>query len=72
MLDSGVRPLGQGEGKSLSVKYGVRFLGELPIDPKAAEAADLGDPRSLLKTDFSKCLSTSLRKADLLKTKPRG
>jgi ATP-binding protein involved in chromosome partitioning len=67
-LDSEERPLGRGGGRSLASDYGIRFLGELPIDPKAAKAADAGNVQALLRTDFAERLSNSLKGIGLLKS----
>jgi ATP-binding protein involved in chromosome partitioning len=37
-------PFGKGGGRKLASEAGVRFLGELPIDPRVAECGDAGDP----------------------------
>jgi ATP-binding protein involved in chromosome partitioning len=67
MANSKERPLGQGGGRLLAMKYKVKFLGELPIDPKAAKAVDARDVKALLQTDFAKSLLSSLDKIKLLK-----
>ena len=66
-VDSKERPLGRGGGSSLALEYGIKFLGELPIDPKASKAADIGDIRALIRTDFARSLSSSLERTGLLK-----
>ena len=66
------RPLTHSKGKSLASEFGIKFLGELPIDYKAAEAADASDISSLLQTDFAKALLTSLEKSNLFTTKPKN
>lgn len=68
-LDSKAKVFSQGRGKSLASEYRLQFLGELPIDPKAAEAADGRDIPNLLQKDFAKSLSSSLEKTGLLKAK---
>ena len=35
---------GQGAGKKIAEKYNVRFLGEIPIDPRISRANDMGEP----------------------------
>jgi len=35
---------GQGAGKKIAEKYNVRFLGEIPIDPRISRANDAGEP----------------------------
>ncbi len=35
---------GQGAGKKIAEKYNVRFLGEIPIDPRISRANDSGEP----------------------------
>ena len=35
---------GQGAGKKIAEKYSVRFLGEIPIDPRISRANDAGEP----------------------------
>lgn len=44
--DTGTRhhPFGMGGGQCLARDYGVRFLGEVPLDPAIGEAADSGKP----------------------------
>ncbi|MCP8308261.1 MAG: P-loop NTPase [archaeon] len=69
IANSKARPLGHGEGKSLALEFGLKFLGELPIDYKAAEAADAGDVQSLLQTDFARTLLILLKKSNLLTAK---
>lgn len=59
----------QSGGKSLALEFGVKFLGELPIDYKATEAIDAGNIQSLLKTEFAKSLLTSLEKSKLFNHK---
>lgn len=49
---SKARPPGRGERKPLVLEFGLRFIGELPMDYKAAEGVDAGDVRSLPQTDF--------------------
>jgi ATP-binding protein involved in chromosome partitioning len=61
----------QSRGKALASEFKVKFLGELPIDYKAAEAADTGDIQSLLKTEFAKALLTSLEKMKLFTVKEK-
>ena len=34
----------KGGGKALAEKYGLRFLGAIPLDPATVIAADLGEP----------------------------
>jgi len=72
IASSKARPLTHSRGKSLASEFGIRFLGELPIDYKAAEAADASDIQSLLQTDFAKALLTSLEKSNLFTTKPKN
>ncbi|MEM3382919.1 MAG: P-loop NTPase [Nitrososphaerales archaeon] len=55
----------QSRGELLALEFGVKFLGELPIDYKASEAIDARDMPSLLKTDFAKTLLTLLEKSKL-------
>ncbi len=44
--DSGkeYRVLGKASGKLIAEKYGIEFLGEIPLDPRIAEANDSGEP----------------------------
>ncbi|ABM81114.1 Mrp/NBP35 family ATP-binding protein [Hyperthermus butylicus] len=35
---------GEGAGKKVAEKYNVRFLGEIPIDPRISRANDAGEP----------------------------
>jgi hypothetical protein len=66
MASSKTRPLQSSEGKSLAAEFGVKFLGELPIDYEASKAADAGDMQSLLKTNFARALLSSLEKSNLI------
>jgi len=68
MASSKTRPLQSSEGKSLAAEFGVKFLGELPIDYEASKTADAGDMQSLLKTEFAKALLTSSEKMKLFTT----
>jgi len=36
--------LGRGTGKKIAEKYNIEFLGEIPLDPRIAEANDSGQP----------------------------
>lgn len=67
MMGSKERPLGQGGGKSLASEFGIKFLGELPIDPNVPEAIDSGDIQALLQTGFAKTLLDCLKRMGLLK-----
>lgn len=67
IASSKTRPLQSSEGKSLALEFGVKFLGELPIDYEASKAADAGDMQSLLKTNFAMALLSSLEKSNLIK-----
>ncbi|MCP8321632.1 MAG: P-loop NTPase [archaeon] len=69
---SKARPLTHSRGKSLASEFGIKFLGELPIDYKAAEAADASDIPSLLQTDFAKALLTSMKNSNLFTTKTKN
>ncbi|HDN02208.1 MAG TPA: ATP-binding protein, partial [Candidatus Bathyarchaeota archaeon] len=42
---------GKGSGKRIAEKYGIAFLGEIPLDPRIAEAADAGEPFVLKYSD---------------------
>ena len=41
----------KGGGRLLAEKYGLPFLGEVPLDPTTVVAADMGKPVVLLETD---------------------
>lgn len=51
----------KGGGKDLAEKYGLEFLGAIPLDPATVVAGDLGTPVVLLKEDsFAKDAFTKL------------
>lgn len=51
----------KGGGKALAEKYGLEFLGAIPLDPATVVAGDLGTPVVLLKEDsFAKKAFTEL------------
>lgn len=41
----------KGGGEGLAKKYGIKFLGSIPLDPAAVVAADMGKPVVFLETD---------------------
>ena len=43
--------LGKSTGREIAEKYGVEFLGEIPLDPRIAEANDKGQPIVLTYPD---------------------
>ncbi|OYT52023.1 MAG: ATP-binding protein [Desulfurococcales archaeon ex4484_204] len=38
------RIFGRGSGRLIAEKYGIEFLGEIPLDPRIAESNDRGEP----------------------------
>lgn len=51
----------RGGGKELAEKYGLEFLGAIPLDPATVVAGDLGTPVVLLEDDsFAKAAFTEL------------
>lgn len=51
----------KGGGKDLAEKYGLEFLGAIPLDPATVVAGDLGTPVVLLEEDsFAKAAFTKL------------
>ena len=44
-------PFGQGGGRALAHRYGVPFLGELPLDPRIRELSDDGTPAAVAGDD---------------------
>ena len=58
---------GTGGGEALAARYGVAFLGAIPLDPVAAEAADKGVPVVFLK-ETSAAKTAFLHLADALAT----
>ncbi len=59
-------PLGQGGGRMVASEFGIKFLGELPMDPEVPIAIDSGDIEALLHTEFTRSLSHALKEAGLL------
>ena len=54
----------KGGGKDLAEKYGLNFLGQIPLDPATVVAGDLGTPVVLLEEDsFAKKAFTDLAEA---------
>lgn len=66
MAGSDERPLGRGGGRALASEFGIKFLGELPMDPKVPEAVDSGDVQALLRTEFAGALLNVMKGAGLL------
>ncbi len=56
-----VRMFGRGVGKEIARKYGVDFLGEIPIDPALNVAVEQG-AAALLRTRFARALEKIIRR----------
>ena len=63
--------LGKGTGKEIAEKYNIEFLGEIPLDPRIAEANDSGTPIILAypESEVSKrIINISKRVHELIKS----
>jgi ATP-binding protein involved in chromosome partitioning len=60
--DTGRRyhPFGEGGGRALARRYGVPFLGELPLDPAIGAAGDAGTPIAAVGDEAQRALFASL------------
>jgi ATP-binding protein involved in chromosome partitioning len=60
--DTGARyhPLGAGGGRLLARDYGVPFLGEIPLDPAIAAAADRGTPIAAVGDEGQRAIFSGL------------
>ena len=68
------RIFGEGGGKSLANRLGVPLLGEIPIDPKLRELADIGQPIVIAAPDseVAQALDTTAKElVNLLPPRPR-
>lgn len=72
--DKQYRIFGEGGGRSLAETLGVPLLGEIPIDPRLREMADVGAPIVLSAPDseVAQCLEQTAKElVNLLPPKPR-
>lgn len=64
-----VRPFGYKKPEQIAKELGVDHLGELPLDPVASAAADVGDVKRLLESEIAAAAERVLRRAGLLRNR---